>query len=74
MEQPLAGVEQALLEEPEPVPDLVADAWPLAAHLVGLPEDRDLLGESRLELGPFRLRQIGVVEAGQEPGDPHMAP
>ena len=38
-------VEQALLEEPEAVPDLVDDARPPRPHLVGLPERRDLLGE-----------------------------
>ena len=38
-------VEQALLEEPEPVADLVDDPRPPRAHLVGLPEERHLLGE-----------------------------
>ena len=38
-------VEQALLEEPEPVADLVDDARPLRAHLVGLPERGHLLGD-----------------------------
>ena len=38
-------VPQAVLEEPEPLTDLVDDPGPVGAHLVGLPEDRDLLGE-----------------------------
>ena len=39
------GVPEALLEEPEALPDLVDHARALGADLVGLPEDRDLLRE-----------------------------
>ena len=44
-----AGVPEALLEEPEPLPDLVDDPRSHRAHLVGLPQDRDLLRERRLD-------------------------
>ncbi len=53
---------QALLEEPEPVANLVQHAWALLAHLVGLPQRGDLLGERRLELRLARARQTRVVE------------
>ena len=44
-EQPRRRRPEALLEEPEPVADLVDDARPARANLVGLPEDRHLLRE-----------------------------
>ncbi len=59
-------VPEALLEEPEPLPDLVDDPRPLGADLVGLPEQRDLLGEAVLEPSPLRERRGLVVEAGEE--------
>ena len=68
-EQPLARVEQALLEEPEPVADLVDDARAAAAHLVGLPEDRDLLGERVLDLASLARAQHRVVEPVEQLGD-----
>src|SRR6201999_2359228 len=40
------GIPQALLEEPEQLPDLVDDLRSPRTDLVGLPEDRDLLRES----------------------------
>ena len=43
-------VDQAVLEEPEPVADLVRDAQAVVAHLVGLPEERHLLGDALLGL------------------------
>ena len=61
---------QAPLHEPEALADLVDHARPARADLVRLPEDRDLLGERVLDLGPARRRQLRVVERPQEPGDP----
>src|SRR6266480_1095804 len=55
--QALGRVEQALLEEPEPVPDLVDDARPLRPHLVRLPQLRDLGRQLGLDLVPPDLRE-----------------
>ncbi len=63
-------VPEALLEEPQPLADLVDDPRPLGADLVGLPEQRDLLGEGVLEPPPLGERRALVVEAGEERGDP----
>ena len=63
-------IPEALLEEPQPLPDLVDDPRPLGADLVRLPEQRDLLGEPVLEPLPLREGRALVVEAGQERGDP----
>ena len=41
---------QAVLEEPEPVADLVGDAEAVVTHLVGLPQERQLLGDPLLGL------------------------
>ena len=45
VEQRLGRLEEAVLEEPEAVADLVGDPQPVVTHLVRLPEQRDLLGE-----------------------------
>ena len=63
-------VPEALLEEPQPLPDLVDDPRPLGADLVRLPEERDLLGEAVLQALPLRERCGLVVEPRQERGDP----
>src|SRR5206468_12811584 len=42
-EQTRRRAPEALLDEPVPIADLVDDARALRAHLVRLPEDRDLL-------------------------------
>ena len=55
-----------------PVPDLVDDPRPLPAHLVGLPEDRDLLRQLRLQLGAFAGGQLPLVVAGEQLGDPDV--
>ena len=52
-EQPLGCVDQALLEEPVAVADLVDNARTPRPHLVRLPEERDLGGE-RLDLAATR--------------------
>ena len=44
------GVEQAVLEEPERVADLVRDPEAVVSHLVGLPEERHLLCNASLGL------------------------
>ena len=69
-EQTRRRLPQAPLHEPEALADLVDDARAARAHLVGLPEDRDLLGERVLDLGAARGRQLRVVERPQEPRDP----
>ena len=67
------GVPEARLEEPQPVPDLVNDARPPCADLVGLPEDRDLLGERVLDLRRARGRESRVVEFAQEGDNPSVS-
>ncbi len=69
-EQARRGLPEAPLHEPEALSDLVDDARAPRAHLVGLPQDRDLLGERILDLGAPRGRQLGVVERPQQPRDP----
>ncbi len=71
-EQVPGGVEQALLEEPEAVADLVDHARPLAPHLVGLPEDRDLLREARLDRLALVRGKHGVVERRQQVRHAHV--
>ena len=78
-EQQLGDAHQALLEEPEAVPDLVDHAWTLRAHLVGLPQQRHLLRERCLDAPPasrgerlvVELReQAAQAEMGREDGSP----
>ena len=57
------GVPEAVLDEPERLPDLVHDAWPVGANLVGLPEDRDLLCEPP----PVPPRSRGVSRGSSSP-------
>jgi hypothetical protein len=70
-EQQLGRVDQAVLEEPEPVAQLVGRAGPAVPNLVGLPEDRDLLAELVLHAGALRLG-LGRVERGQQSSDAHV--
>ena len=63
------GRDQAVLEEPEAAPDLVADAQAVVPHLVGLPEQRHLLGDLRLDLGAFARREPRVLEPRERPRD-----
>ena len=70
-EQGARRVPERVLDEPEPLSDLVHDAGPVGADLVRLPEDRDLLGK----LGRRRVRRsLGVeprvVERLQQPFEP----
>ena len=62
------GVPEAVLEEPERLPDLVDDARPLRTNLVCLPQDRDLLGERDLAVEPLGGREAHVVELLEERG------
>ena len=55
-------LEEARLEEPEPVADLVDDTRPPRADLVGLPEDRDLLGELVVDM----IARVQAVEQARE--------
>ncbi len=68
-DEPRRGVQQAVLEEPEPVADLVDDARPLVPHLVGLPEQRDLLAEPGRDRIVLRRR---LVELREQPRDPDV--
>ena len=74
VQEALARVVQALLDEPEAVPDLIADTRPVVPYLVGLPEDRDLLRELLLELEALGRRQVGVVHAREQPCNPDVSP
>ena len=62
LEQIGRGRDQAVLEEPECVPDLVRHAQPVVAHLVGLPEQRHLLGNPLLGFAPLGRRDPRVVQ------------
>ena len=78
-EQELRHAQQALLEEPEAVADLVDDARPARAHLVGLPEERHFLRQRRLDAPPAGGRQRRIVElceksAQAQMGGEHAAP
>ena len=61
-----------MLEEPEPVADLVRDAEAVVPHLVGLPEQRHLLRQALFDLGALLRRQAGIVEANELLGDPDV--
>ncbi len=68
-EQLLGRVDEALLEEPVAVADLVDDARPARSHLVGLPERGDLGRELVLDrVAPVRR----VVELAEERSDPKV--
>ena len=60
------GVPQAVLEEPEPLTDLVDDAGPVRAHLVRLPEDRHLLDEPIADRGSLPRRRARIVELREQ--------
>ena len=64
-EEPLGGVDEALLEEPVAVADLVDDLRPARPHLVRLPEHRDL---GRERVGDV----VALVEPGELRGDAHV--
>ncbi len=66
------GVPEGLLEEPQPLSDLIHHARPLGADLVRLPEERDLLREGGLDPLDLRWRCPLVVEPGEERGDAAM--
>ena len=72
-EQELGHPQQALLEEPQPMADLVDDARSVRAHFVRLPEERDLLRECRLDPPPARGRESCVVELGEKPAQPQVS-
>ena len=66
-EKLLGRVDEALLEEPVAVANLVDDARPVRSHLVRLPEHGDLGGELLLDrIAPVRR----VVELGEVRRDP----
>ena len=65
--QLLRRVDEALLEEPVAVANLVDDAWPVRAHLVRLPEHGDLGGQLVLDRVAAVRR---VVELGEVRRDP----
>jgi hypothetical protein len=61
-----------VVEEPEGVADLVRDARACVANLVGLPEDRDLLGEAVLQLGLLGRGQSWIVQQHEQLADAHV--
>ena len=61
-----------MLEEPQPVADLVGDPQAVVPDLVRLPEQRHLLGEALLDLGPLVGSQARIVEADELVGDPDV--
>ena len=65
-------VEQARLEEPEPVADLVDDARTVRAHLVGLPQGGHLLGDRGKSRLPTRTVECRVVEPVEQPVEPQL--
>jgi hypothetical protein len=70
--EPRRDVEQALFEEPVSLPDLVAHARPLHAHLVRQPESGHLLGDRVRQLATPARGQVGRVELGEVAGDPQV--
>ena len=79
-EQIAGRVPQRVLDEPQPLPDLVDDAGPVGAHLVRLPEDRHLLREPRdaaltaRGAAGRRARRAVPRGAGAAPGSSAAAP
>ena len=67
-EQELGHAHQALLEEPERMPNLVDDARTAGPHLVRLPQQGHLLGEGRLDPPPPGRGDRRVVEPGRGDG------
>ncbi len=65
-------VEEALLEEPQPVANLVDDARSLGACLVGLPERRDEFRQRVLDVATAGVRQLRVVELMQQGADAEL--
>ena len=57
------GGHQAVLEEPEPVADLVGDAESVVTHLVGLPQEGHLFGDPLLGVASLGREEKWVVEA-----------
>ena len=70
-QQALGCVRQVVLEEPEPVPDLVGEPGAPVTNLVRLPENRDLLAELAFDAG-FLLRRGGGVECCEQRGHAHV--
>jgi hypothetical protein len=68
--QALRRVDEALLEEPEAVANLVDDPRPLRAHFVRLPERGDLGGELAVDRVPPREQRI--VELSEQRGNALM--
>jgi hypothetical protein len=65
-------IPEALLEEPQTLPDLVDDPRAPGADLVRLPQKRDLLRKPVLDAPALRGRRALVVEARKERGHPTM--
>ena len=73
-EQLLGCVDQALLEEPVAVADLVDDARPVRAHLVRLPERGDLRGELALDRVAAGTARRRARRAARRSADAMRAP
>ena len=65
-------VEQALLEEPQPVADLVDHPGPPGPNLVRLPERGHLLGNRGLDRLARGARQGGIVQLVEQPMQPDL--
>jgi len=70
-EQALGSVRQVVLEEPEPVSDLVSEPGPSVTNLVRLPENCDLLAELALD-ARFLLRRRCGIECCEQRGHAHV--
>ena len=68
-EEPFGCVDQALLEEPVAVADLVDNARTPRPDLIRLPERRDLGGELVLDLLAAKRCELRVVELGEQRRD-----
>ncbi len=72
VQQGLRRVEEAVLEEPEAVADLVGDFQTVMADLIRLPQEGYLLGQPLLDVPPAGRRQERVVEVVELGGDAHV--
>ncbi len=66
-EQLLGRIDEALLEEPVAIANLVDDAWPVRAHLVRLPERGDLGRELVLDRVAAVRRVVELAEVRRDP-------
>jgi hypothetical protein len=73
VQQLLGTVQEAVLEEPQAVPDLVDHARPLVPDLVRLPEHRDLLAEACLDRFTIGGGLQRIVQLAEQLCDPDVS-